>query len=606
MSPGMRQRANGQLYPRVEMTPGAARIRAIAFERGGALVLAVAAFYAWNACPYIVENDQAELTTLAVAGGVAHPPGYPLHLLWLRGWVWLPISPAHATSLATGVVAAAAVAVLFHAARAWGARPLAVTLAVGVYALGPFVARYHCLAEVFALNHLVVASVLWLAAQQGPVRGHTRAAMLGLIAGLGLSNHLTCALVAPVGLVGLSRAARESSWPRAVGLALAGLGLGLLPYAYLLVAGDSLMGWAPPETFGDLLDLFLRRAYGGPLAFSGAGADVSVLVYLQDLAHSLARGWAWILLPAGLLGLTLGILRSRGERRGAWIALAISIVLAGPVLAVRFDLPLHDVGTWITRRFHLLPLTLLVIPVAIGIDQCATWFAERAPNLATSRVPVVLVTLVLLARGITTLPYLARFQSPAMERGVEHMLRSLPAHAVVLGGVNELDVGTRYLQLTRGVRPDVLFVRWQDLAIDWYRRRFVHYGLDFTPAPGEPFKLRLAEHVLATGRPLFVGLSHGRDLEPLGRYPFGVVYRILPRGVFPPSAQEVFEMNRALFETLDLRYPRPGPDDETATWMHQHYQDHWRRLGDAMLRAGDRERAAIAYELAEQLAPLAQ
>jgi hypothetical protein len=588
------------------MRPSAARIRALAFERGGVLVLVVAAFYAWNACPYIVENDQAEFTTLAVAGGVAHPPGYPLHLLWLRGWVWLPISAAHATSLATGVVAAAAVAVLFQAARAWGARPLAATLAVGVYALAPFVARYHCLAEVFALNHLVVACVLWLSAQRGPLEGQMRAATLGLIAGLGLANHLTCVLVAPVGIVGLVRAARESSWPRALVLALGGLALGLLPYAYLFAAGDSLMGWAPPVSLGDLLDLFLRRAYGGPLAFSGAGADVPALSYLGDLGRSMAHGWAWLLLPIGLLGLIVGVVRPQGERRVAWIALALSIVLAGPVLAARFDLPLHDVGKWITRRFHLLPITLLVIPVAVGIDQVATWIAGRAPNLAKSRLPTILVTLALLARAITTLPYLARFQSPAMEREVEHMLRSLPPNAVVLGGVNELDVGTRYLQLTRGVRPDVLFVRWQDLAIDWYRRRFVSHGLDFTPEPGEPFKLQLAEHVLATGRPLFVGLSHGRDLEPLGRYPYGVVYRILPRGVFPPSPQEVFEMNRALFETLDLRYPRPGPEDETATWMHQHYEDHWRRLGDAMLRAGDRQRAAIAYELAEQLAPLAE
>lgn len=586
---------------------GAARSRlsAIAFDRGGALVIAVLAFYVWNACPYIVENDQAEFATLAAAGGVAHPPGYPLHLLWLKAWAWLPAaSPAHATSLATALVAAFAVGVLFQASRAWGASPSAASLAIGLYALAPFVARYHCLAEVFALNHLVVACVLWLAADRGPLRGSRRAIGLGLIAGLGLANHLTCVLVAPVGLLGMWRAARETSWRRALPLAITGLTIGMLPYTYLFVAGDNLMSWRPPRDIQDLIDLFLRRAYGGPLAFSGFGADLPIAAYLADLGRSIARAWAWVLLPIGVLGLVVGGAGTPApsEPRAGRIALAVSLLLAGPILASRFDMPLDEVGRWITRRFHLLPITLLVVPVALGIDRCGRRLTSRlSPRLVASA--PILIVVAIAAQGLTALPYLARFQSPAMQREVETVLRSLPERAVVLGGVNELDVGIRYLQLATGLRSDVVFVRWESLVIDWYRARFVRYGIDFVPQPGEAFKLRLAEHILATERPLFVGLGHGRDLEPLGRYPHGLVYRILPRGVLPPSAPEVFELNRAIFEGIDLTYPLPGPHDETATWTHAHYEDHWRRLGHALLRDGDRARAAAAYEIAAQLAP---
>src|ERR1043166_8371905 len=164
-------------------------------------------------------------------GGRGDPPGYPLYVLWLRAWSWLPGStPAHTAALATVILGAAALLVLHAACRAWGARPLAASIAVAVYAAAPIIVRYHSEAEVFALNHLIAALVLWLAAARGPLRGAWRGAALGLVAGLGLANHLTCALLAPVGILGLVRALRESR-PRlaAAALALVGLAVGLVP-----------------------------------------------------------------------------------------------------------------------------------------------------------------------------------------------------------------------------------------------------------------------------------------------------------------------------------------------------------------------------------------
>ena len=61
-----------------------------------------------------------------------------------------------------------------------------------------------------------------------------RAGVLGLVAGLGLCDHVTCALLAPVGILGVVRGAREARAVPAVALAVAGFVIGLLPYAYLL------------------------------------------------------------------------------------------------------------------------------------------------------------------------------------------------------------------------------------------------------------------------------------------------------------------------------------------------------------------------------------
>ncbi|HLL22572.1 MAG TPA: DUF2723 domain-containing protein, partial [Kofleriaceae bacterium] len=242
------------------------RARVYFLDRGGLLAVLVLALYLWLAPPWIVDGDNAEFSTLGSIGGAAHPTGYPLYLMWLRATQWLPsASPAHAAALATAVIGAASVLVLQAACRAWGAKPLAATIAAAIYAGAPISMRIGSRAEVFALNCLVVAAVLWLSARAGPLRGAKRAAVLGLVAGLGLSNHMTCVLIAPVGILGAIRGVREATLPRpaTIALAIAGLVVGLLPYVYLLVTPETAASWGKIESLADLYRHVTREDYGG-------------------------------------------------------------------------------------------------------------------------------------------------------------------------------------------------------------------------------------------------------------------------------------------------------------------------------------------------------
>ncbi|HEY0987836.1 MAG TPA: DUF2723 domain-containing protein, partial [Kofleriaceae bacterium] len=164
---------------------GTLRSRVAAAARSSSangVVVALAALIAYCALasPHIVEGENAELAAVGAIGGRAHPPGYPLYVLWLRAWSWLPgATPAHTTALATAILGALALLVLHAACRAWGARPLAAGIAVVIVGAAPLIVRYHSQAEVFALNHLIAALVLWLAAARGPLRGAWRAIALG-------------------------------------------------------------------------------------------------------------------------------------------------------------------------------------------------------------------------------------------------------------------------------------------------------------------------------------------------------------------------------------------------------------------------------------------
>src|SRR3954471_5296389 len=132
-------------------------------SRGVALGLLIMIAYLWLAPTHIVDGDNAELATLGAIGGVPHPTGYPLYMLWLRAMQWLPgANAAHTAALATAILGALSILVLHAACRAWGARPTAATLACAIFAAAPVVAEMNTEAEVFALNNLMAALILWL------------------------------------------------------------------------------------------------------------------------------------------------------------------------------------------------------------------------------------------------------------------------------------------------------------------------------------------------------------------------------------------------------------------------------------------------------------
>jgi hypothetical protein len=586
------------------------RLRTLFVERGGMIALAVLVFYIWVAPPYIVDGDNAELATLGTVGGVAHPSGYPLYLLWLRAMSWLPAqSPAHAAAIATAILGAAQIWVLHAACRAWGARALAATIAVGLFAAGPIVMRMQVQAEVFALNSLIAAAVLWIAADRGPLRGLWRAAALGLVAGLGLSNHLTCVLVAPIGIVGVARGVRETTMPKIAvcAMAVGTLAIGLLPYAYLLVTSETLISWGHIDSLGSLYRHFVRADYGTFRGGIGGEANVPVVRTLAALIASAGRSFLWLPLVAGVGALAYRIARpGTGEPRSGWIALALSFVLAGPLLLIKFDCEPTGVGLYIVRRFHILPLLVLVIPVAVGIDHAWTLIsrplrgdASRWGLIGSALAPVGFVAIAMLS-----LPELARIHTRAVEQGVKNMLRTLPPNAVVLVTADEYALGCGYVQDALGERPDVDVVVWPEYGLEAYRERanrrlgIVTTALTEREATGE-----FIEQVFAKGRPLFIDGYQGKIAKYYPNYPFGLLFRVLPKGSAGPTIEQVLVINKALFARFDLAYPRPDNDSEIATKFHTLYARVWTILAQGLEAKGNREDAAYAIEMARALGP---
>jgi hypothetical protein len=566
-------------------------VRRWLIDRGGLLALVTVALYIWLAPHHVVDGDNAEFATLSVTGGPAHPSGYPLYVLYLRALSWLPgASAAHTSAIATALLGGVTVLVLHAACRAWGAKPVAATCAVALFGSGPVVLRVVTEAEVFALNNLVVASVLWLAAIGGPVRGVWRAGLLGLVAGLGLADHLTCVLVAPVGIVGVVRGAREGRAPLAIAAAAGGLALGLVPYVYLFVAPQTPLSWGPVRGLDGLIGMVTRRDYGGPTAFRPGVQGVGALDGIVALGKTLGRAYLWLPAVAGLGIIATRIARPRAETRAAWSALALAWLVAGPVLVMRFNVPPTGLGLYVCQRFHMMPAVLL----AIGVAQVFQRVPERLGAIIASAGVVGLAAL--------SLGYVGRVHSPAVETSARNMLASLPPGAVVIHGQDELHAVPGYVQTVLGERRDVTIVTWPLMTLGWYRERVAGQGIVSGPGTGSP-EVRLVEALLARGRPVFVDRLQRDVIAALPSHPYGILIRVLPREAQLPSVREVFELNEALFAHFALDYPRPGPDDEFATEVHERYRATWEMIATMLERSGDRERAALAAEHARALGP---
>lgn len=568
-------------------------------QRGGLVALSTLALYLWIAPSTVMNGDNADFCAVGAVGGTAHPSGYPLYVLWLRAWSWFPGTPAHAAAVATIVLSVGAVLVLHAACRAWGARPLAASIACALFATSPIVLRIHTEADVFPLNCLVCATVVWLAANEGPLRGARRAVVLGLVAGLGISHNLTCVLVAPLGLLGVVRGARESS-PTAYAFAVAALVAGLLPYAYLLWVPETPVSWGKVHDLSELWHHVLRRDYGS-FKLSNRGDELFIAQNLLQVSLSLLRAYLWIPTLAGLVALGYRIARPGGETRAGWLAFAASLVLAGPVLAAGFNKQPVDLGLYLTQRFHILAVMLLAVPVAAAL----TLAAERVKEDRWRRLGPLAAVAAFLGGAALSLPFVARVHSIAVERSLSNTLTTLPPAAIVIGSTDELHFGTGYLQTALAVRPDVLVISMGQVALPYYRARIERKsGIVIVPPSGdEKISVTIAGSALATGRPVFIDPYQANIAQAYATYPYGLLFRVLPKTARPPSIDQVFAMNQDLYAHYQLDYAFPGPDDQLPAMIHRNYARAWSLISEAAAASGRTDLRDEAKRIAAQLAP---
>lgn len=495
---------------------------------------AAVAFFALRH-PGLPGGDAGELAAAACAGGLAHPPGYPLHGLLAR---LAALGPAEGVfvrlNLTSAISLAVAVGLLADAVRRWTSSGLAGVAAGGLLLAAPTTWQYATSLEVFALHLALVAFAGWafVRAEQAPSPGAWL--RFGVSCGLALTHHQTALFVVAPLLVVARRAWR--GWTPGV---LAGAApLLLLP---LFSQTDTPFSWGDARTLDGFLTHVLRREYG---TFRLASRDEAGDGAAAFVGAFLRFEWEQAALAPVVGGAAAAV---AAWRRPGGLALAIVAALVGSLglFGALANLPLDEpLFREVVRRFFLMPHLVLS---AVAAAQVGPWLSRR-PRLG------VALCGALATAGAVRAPRAV----PGTLEAYGRALLTQPPGALVLVQGDLVSGVSRALQACAGVASGVRVIDQQHLTYAWYVTRLRRVMPDVT-FPGERW------HPRAPGAFTLEALLDANATRPVvvcGGLKAGdpVAGRLVPEGLcerrWPPG------------ESLDdeavwrgLRAPAPLPGD---------------------------------------------
>ena len=439
-------------------------------------------------------NDGADSGDLAVAvavGGVPHPPGYPTYLLLGEGFKLLPFGDiAYRLNLLSATCAALSVAVTGQviywtllqatlnqspAAEAGQAKLLIWLCALSATLTLAFSGTFWSQAtigEVYALNVLFVAILLYGAWQVKPDNERWLVPGLSGLLGLGLGNHLSIGLLLPA----LIWAFRARWHGRLIVAALLAFCVGLSVYLVIpfRAATQPPINWGMATTWPNFLWLVSAEPYQQflfalPLKF----VPTRIVVELRLLAEAFMV-WG---LPVGLLGL--------------WRLARLNRSLATGSLIVFCLVSAYSIGYNTTDSYvNLLPV-LLIFSIWIGwglydIARAGQRFIESRSRSGY-----------LVGWGLVILPLFSlvlNFSGQNLSQNDEALafartsLQGVAPGAVIITDDDPHTFALWYGRYGLAQRRDVAVVNGNLLPYAWYRQILLqtHAGLRLSDQAGRP------------------------------------------------------------------------------------------------------------------------
>lgn len=529
--------------------------------------------YLFSAYPGLSSyRDSGDMAAAAWTLGVAHPPGYPFYVLAGRLWAFLLPLGSVAYRLNVMSAAAGAAACVFAAGVAVrlrrGAGGACATAAAGTaILLGAAPAFWHLslLSEMYALNALFAAVILWLSAGANSGRRDFWAA--ALLFGLGTANHQTLLALAPGALLCARGRLSRRSW--AVLFSFFALGLAVFLFLPLRSLGDPWLDWGDPETPARLWRVLTRGDYGGVRLHPERPAGLaSAAQWASGLAYAV-RIFADELSPAGALMSAWGLLAGR-RARGAW-ALALGFFLSGPLFIVWANLDPSRLETRPILEPHLLlPLVCAAALGGLGAADLLGRLRRRSVAAAALAALVLAGGALWVRRADVAALSARRDDFTAWDYG-SALAAGLPRGALMLDPDDPTAFTLSYLEAAHGkgtTLTPLLYFRTR-----WGYERLKARHPELLPEREIKNAQELLEvmvaHNLQAGRPIFVDLP---QKTPLGvqSLPEGLGYR-LRRGS-PDAGERAAALTRAetAFRVLFMRRAPPG-----SAFFSSHAAAYW-------------------------------
>jgi hypothetical protein len=284
-----------------------------------------------------------------------------------------------------------------------------------------------------------------------------------------------------------------------------------------------------------------------------------------------------------------GFLRDRG---GA-LAITASWLLAGPaVLAMLIGKPL-GIYAVIIERMHILPLLILSVPLAWGVDL----LLEQAPRGAREWIAAAAAMAVTAVDTWRVPPRIAEYERPTVEHYLQDTLSNLPPLALLVGVGDHRFFGFLVEQRVLGLRPDVVYVDAGMLRTDWYRARVAAALGDGVQVTSDPRELVAVE--AKSGRQVYLTDSVDQ-LAPAGfeTMALGTVVKVVPPGA-PLLAPE--DLERTNLDLARGQHRDPTRPEDPWSWAGEAdgaYATPWVALAKAYGSRGDAAAASRCIDRA--------
>jgi hypothetical protein len=571
-----RRRPNRRSAAPVVAVPEPATARRVRWAAASGVGLVAFVVYLLTAARDIIPGDTPEFITVALTGGVAHPPGYPL--LSLLGVVFgqLPVGPLPLRiDLISVLCHAGTVALVFLTAERLTRNVAASAAGALVFAFGKTFWTWSLVAETFPLNDLLAALALYcLVLWHG--RPERAAPLYGAAAafGLGFANQQTITLLLPAAAYvayAQRRALRRPVVIRAAGILVA---CAVVPYAYIAMAAGrhAVLNWGGIAGPGDVLRQILRLDYGtGQLLPSrtfqgGTGIDriVEFAKYLNPVSAALA---------------VLGAVRAYRRARWYFWTVVLAFAISGPLFLGYANANLAiETARLILLRFFLLPQVVIAPLTALGLVFIAELLGRRLPERRPWLGRAVAGAALAVAALEIGLTYGAvdRSNDHVARQFAEDILATTPQNGIILANGDHVVLPLLYLHTVEGARPDVTIIVFPLLAADWYQRevKLRHPELE----------LPLARYDQPDGLLTIVRANPKRSFFLTSEEPdqtFAGEYGLYPRGLTLPivSTKQTLDLNEIAKDNEQLlasyRIPRPDAIDRDS---HERFIVTWYAL----------------------------
>lgn len=582
------------------------------------------ALYMVTLAPSVTFFDSGEFMTAAASLGSAHSPGYPLFLMYVKSFTWLPlgniafrinVATAVSSSLACMMVYFLTTSVLEKEALIEDQRfnqvavKLAGLAAAVLFGVTPRLWLQSNHDKPYPLLAFIAAIIFYLLFtwQEQYREGDERPSYVYVctfLAGLAMAVHQTIVLMLPAWflmIVLTDRRILTRAKELILATAFALLGFSVHLYLPLRALSNPLLNWGDAKTVSQFMWHFLRRGYPSEPPVRDA-----VLLWAQIRAFNVPREFTWLGAALALLGL----LYLWKRHRTFVIAYFVSVVVFLSVIAGYFNTPMGLI--FLTEEFFTPLYLLTAVMIGVGLFRLLAYAIRTASLPERVGAPVYGIVAVLFLILPTALCAVNFYENDQHKNYIafdyaSNSLRSLPQNAIMFTWGDSGAFPLWYLQGVERMREDVDLPHTPHLVFRWYLdsmpRVFKNSNVKRIDAntfgPETALLIAVSENI--GGRPVYIDFSTRYSIELKEYLPVqhGIVYRL--RKMNEPSGLPDISMwdnynNRGIMEKqsfLDL-------DTGKAILI---YANSYLEAGEFLAGINRKQEAVIMLGKAEQISP---